>query len=57
MTLKIPVVLNQCEHECTWETQKAGVSTQGELVTVYRSYSCNLFYCKYPEKNCRVKHP
>ena len=45
-----------CEYQKRWETV-----CQGQATTDYKSmikcvsYSCALFFCKYPERKCEVK--
>jgi NAD-dependent dihydropyrimidine dehydrogenase PreA subunit len=47
-----------CEHELVWETRDYSYGSSSGIdntAIVYRTISCVLFFCKYPEKTCRVK--
>ena len=50
--------LEICPYERKWETRVvSNHSTNSESFPCYVYYSCYLFFCKYPEKKCRVKQP
>lgn len=44
-----------CEYERVWKTTCVSNNTAGNNETIYESYSCWLFFCKYPDRKCRVK--
>jgi len=55
-TAMIDYTIPCCEHERHWITKcNVGNNTAGWDTIKYRSYSCNMFFCQYPEKDCRVK--
>jgi hypothetical protein len=50
--------INTCEYEKRWETIcRSQVSTDPKDSVHYVSYSCALCFCRYPERECRVKQP
>jgi hypothetical protein len=53
---KFIVGINDCEYLKRWRTTcLVGSSTNPDNEIVYNSYSCALFFCKYPGKSCEVK--
>jgi hypothetical protein len=45
-----------CEYQKRWETCcRDQTSTDATQMTKHVSYSCALFFCKYPERKCEVK--
>lgn len=46
-----------CEHERTYETRGTATNTTDTTcqALLYRSYSCALFFCPYPDRKCKVK--
>jgi hypothetical protein len=45
-----------CEFQKNWRTTcQSQMSTNPDNQIVYNSYSCALFFCKYPGKSCEVK--
>ena len=50
------VSVGDCQYLKRWRTTcQSQVSTNPDNQCVYNSYSCALFFCKYPEKYCEVK--
>ena len=46
----------ECKHEKIWETRAMATNTtSATAVTVYRTFSCELFFCEFPDRKCRVK--
>ena len=49
---------NVCKYQKHWETICREQSTTDPMVSKkYESYSCMLCFCRYPERECRVKQP
>ena len=48
--------INACEYERVWITQcPTQQSTAVDNMIVYKSYSCALHFCRYPQRECDVK--
>ena len=50
------VGIGVCEFQKRWETSCINqICTSQDATMKYVSYSCALFFCKYPERKCEVK--